>query len=156
MHRNTNEGYLNRALDESTRDRRRKAYIIGLQTSILAWAVEFVIGLLIWIQIDVIFSLSPRHSWERVLISVIDVFLFSVVQPCTYIIKTRQVKDLLSNVGWCTTLREFLKLDSNQVSPSDVIKMNQASHVNREASKKQQPIPTISERVENRNEEISK
>ena len=93
---------------------------------------------------------------EQVLFSVTDVFLFSVVQPCTYIIKTRQVKDLLSNVGWRTTLREYLKLDSNRISPSDVIEMNPVVHVNREVCKRQQAIFTISERVEKRYGAFSK
>ena len=100
-------------------------------------------------------DLSSSNSWERVFISVTDVFLFSVVQPCTYIIKTRQVKDLLSNSGWCSTLRQYLMLDSNPVSPAEEIEMNPAVNANRDICNRHQPIQTISEQVENRNRAIS-
>ena len=83
----------------------------------------------------------------------LDTVLFSVIQPGTYIIKTRQVKDILANLGWCNTLRQFCNLDNNQVSPPENIEMNPIAD---EAQRHQawnempQPIRTISESVENR------
>ena len=134
-------------MDESQRHKRHRSNIIGLQTSILAWAVEFVTGLLVWI--DLIFGFSSRHSWERVLIFMTDVFLFSVVQPCTYIFKTRQVKDLLSDSGWYHTIRVFFKLEQLQVAPNENIEMNPVVNTNPPIRHTQQPIPTISGSIEN-------
>ena len=99
---------------------------------------------------DLIFGFSARNSWERVFISVADLFLFSVVQPFSYIIKTREVKNLLSNGGWYNTLRGFLKLDIKQVSPTDVIEMNPDVNDNRTKCERQKPIPTISECVDSK------
>ena len=126
--------------------KRHRTNIIGIQTSILAWVVEFVTGSLVWM--DLIFGFTARKSWERVFISVADLFLFSVVQPFAYIIKTRKVKDLISNGGWYNTLRGFLTLDSKQVSPAEVIEMNPVVNDDRTKCERQKPISTISECVE--------
>ena len=141
-------------MDESQRHKRHRASIIGLQTSILAWATEFVTGFLVWI--DLIFGFSSRHSWERVFISITDIFLFSVAMPCTYIFKTRQVKDLLSDSGWYHTLRRFLNLERIQVAPNENIEMNPVVNNNPPIRNTQQPIPTISGDIENGNSTFSK
>ena len=120
--------------------------MIGLQTNVLSWSVEFVTGGIVWI--DIIFSFSAKQSWEQVFITVTDVFLFAVIQPCTYIIKTREVKDQLSNQGWNNTLRKFLGLKTIQISPPEAIEMNQVREPPNNELEMPQPIETISERVE--------
>ena len=82
-----------------------------------------------------------------------DTVLFSVIQPGTYIIKTRQVKDILANLGWCNTLRQFCNLGNNQVSPTEAIEMKAIDNENDRHQawhERPQPIRTISENVENR------
>ena len=84
----------------------------------------------------------------------LDTILFSVIQPGTYIIKTRQVKDILANLGWCNTIRQFCTLDNNQVSPPEAIEMRAIDdEVDRHQAwhERPQPIRTISENIENRN-----
>ena len=127
-------------MGELQKHKRHRANIIGLQTSILAWAVEFGTGLLV--GIDLIFGFSSGHSWERIFITMTDLFLFSVVMPCTYIFKTRQVKDLLSDSGWYHTLRGLVNLKRMQVAPKENVEMNLVVNANPPMRNRQQSIPT--------------
>ena len=144
--RKENGDYLNAALGESSKHRRHRVNVIGLQTSILSWSVEFVTGGLVWI--DLLFSFSSENSWARVFISVLDSFLFSIILPITYIIKTKQIKERLSKQGWYNTLRGFLNCNTNQVAPPDAFEMNAIPGEPQIRHNVPLRIPTISENVQ--------
>ena len=105
-------------------------------------------GGLVWI--DLLFSFSSENSLARVFISVSDVFLFSIILPITYIIKTKQIKDLLSKQGWYNTLRGFLSCNTNQVAPLDTIEMNAIPGEAQIRHNVPLRIPTISGNVQHR------
>ena len=114
-------------LDEETKRKRKRDQVIGIQTTALSWSVEFASGGLV--LLDVFFGLSGRDTWERTIIPAIDMLFCSIIIPCTYVVKSESIRDMLSDKGWSLSFRECLHLRTDTVNPQDNIQMNPLQNI---------------------------
>ena len=72
--------------------------------NILTWLLEFITGALIAIDYFWSISSSEEYHWMYWFFA-LDVVLCGVLVPCTYILKTDEVKELVYTIGWIKTVK---------------------------------------------------
>ena len=122
VHRRENKDFLDAVLDEATKQKRRRQDLIGIQMTVLSWSVEFTSGVLVLIEVS--FAHSERETWESNIITTIGLFLYCIIIPGTYLLKTENLKNIIFKKGWSEPLREFFHLGANRVVPNENIQMN--------------------------------
>ena len=122
VHRRENRDFLEAALDEASKRKRKREDLIGIQMTVLSWSVECIFGGLVLVV--VLFGLSGKETWERNITSTIVMLLCSIIIPGTYLLNTENMKNIVFNKGWSESLRECFHMNTNNVVPIENIQMN--------------------------------
>ena len=127
VHRRENRDFLEAALDEASKRKRKREDLIGIQMTVLSWSVECIFGGLVLVV--VLFGLSGKETWERDITkgnitSAIVMLFCTIIIPGTYLLKTENMKNKVFNKGWSESLRECFHLSTNRVVPIENIQMN--------------------------------
>jgi len=122
VHRRENKDFLDAVLDDATKQKRRRQDLIGIQMTVISWSFEFISGILV--LIDVSFAHSEKETWGSNTIATIGLFLYCIIIPGTYLLKTENLKNIIFKKGWSEPLREFFHLGANRVVPNENIQMN--------------------------------
>ena len=109
---------------------------VSLQTTVLAWIIEFGTGLLM--LINILFSIDKEYSVARIIIP-LDITLCTVVIPFSYILKTDNVKKVIVDSGWWKCLQNFICFRHTRIAPAENFKMNAPTNFNAVSGERQDP-----------------
>ena len=105
--------------EDSLRCRKQKE-IVGLQTNVLAWMVEFATGIIM--LLNFLLGIDLDNNLFRIFLP-IDIILCSVVIPGCYVFRTEEFRDKIYNIGWDNILFGFNNHRERRVYPRQEIQI---------------------------------
>ena len=127
--------FLEAALSEESKTKRRRTKTINLQMTAISWALEFITGILA----IALMYFSFANEFAIVFLSLTDVCMNFVVIPSSYIFNTEEVKQYIIAEGWRKWFNKSFR--SNRVTPPTNDGLAEAPI---ELMPIPRPIPTIS------------
>ena len=109
-------------LSEDSKRSRKRLEIVGLQTNVLAWAVEFVTGLIM--LLNFLLGIDVDNNLFRIFLPV-DITLCCVVIPCCYVFKTQIFRSKIYNMGWNKIFFGASIHRKGRVSPGQELQMHE-------------------------------
>ena len=95
-------------------------YTISLQMTILTWFVEFSTVIFVIVYA---FNYNESELLYRITF-IIDLFLYVVIIPSCYLIKTEKIKSKIYSQGWYKFILQFFPHPKVRVAPEHGIEMN--------------------------------
>ena len=142
--RSQNKSFLDKALSEEVRTRRRRRYTISIKMTITSWSLELVTGAISLVNTLIFGHYDSLEIATQVLVAV-HVFLYFVVIPSSYLLNTEVTKDRIVEKGWTNAIpRERRK---NRVTPIANEETKSTSIEMNEINRTKSPVPTITGNV---------
>ena len=128
--------FLEMALSEASRLKRRRQYKVNIQMTVISWSLEFITGL-VGLSLRAI-AQDPDTNGDFIAgVLILDSFMTFIIIPSSYILSTEVSKSLVIAEGWCKIFQS--RIQSNQIY------QNSEDGVNLVVFNVQPiPIPTIS------------
>ena len=136
--RNENKFFLRGLLSEDSRRKRMRRNTISLQTTILAWIIEFITGFVM--LINILFAIDEEYLFARIIVP-LDITLCNVVIPASYILKTDDVKKVIVDRGWWRFLRKLLCFRNTRITPADNLEMHAPANADAVNIERRSPEP---------------
>ena len=123
--------------EESLRKRQRQE-LIGIQTNILAWSVEFLTGIIM--LVNYLLGIDVGNNLFRIFVPV-DTILCTIVIPACYLFKSESIRQSIYSIGWIELCTSSFLPRSRRISPSQEIPMNQLPNNQDLFNNVQEPVP---------------
>ena len=105
--------------EESIRKRHRQD-MISLKMTMIAWTLEFITGSML--LINYVIGNVDNFIWKRIIYT-LDMILCSCVIPCSYILKTEEIRKIVLDSGWCQPLRMVVSAGIARDAPVENLNM---------------------------------
>ena len=113
--RANNQPSVRQALSEEAILRRERRGTINIQMTMLAWSLELISSILLFISVFAIFTKVDTHKesrYEKFWIVAFDASINCIVIPLAYILNLEDNKHQIVSNGWCKGLRSIVGCQS--------------------------------------------
>ena len=142
--RSQDKPFLDKALSEEVRTRRRRRYTISIKMTITSWSLELVTGAISLVNTLIFGHYDSLEIATQILVAV-HVFLYFVVIPSSYLLNTEVTKDRIVEKGWTNAIPRERR--NNRVAPLANEETKSTSIEMNETIRRNSPVPTISGNV---------